>query len=156
MVEMSEPLLDKDQTGRRMYDLIKRFARDLDSIYVRKSGKLVPLSKLTVRQFFDLIRRMKYRRDTKPIEVVARPRHIFRYQGLGMDCKKKSVAMGSWCSLNSVPWRLIASSSRPDRRIHHVFCQGRFNGRWKNLDATYAKYRPFQNKNVTAAEVLTR
>jgi len=137
-----------------MHSLIRRFARDLEKVHIRRAGKLIPLSDLTLRQFFTYVRKIPYRRDTKPVEVISRPRYILQYQGLGMDCKKKAILVGAWAKVNGTPWRLIASSTRGDKRVHHVFPQVKLNGRWRNVDATYKHYRPFQHKRVTFAEVL--
>lgn len=158
MRRTDEPLLDKDQTAQAMYSLVRKYAHDLDSVMVRRGGKLVPLSQLTMRQMFHLLRRIPYRRDNVPVEVVARPKYIMQYAGLGMDCKKKAQAMGAWLHRNGYKpmtgYRFVASSRRPDGKVHHVFPQARVNGRWQNLDATYRHYRPFSHKRVTFAEVL--
>jgi transglutaminase-like putative cysteine protease len=160
MIEYREPLEDKDQTGDAMYKLIERFYGDLDIVRVQKRGKAVPVSSLDLRSYYNLVRSIPYRRDTKPVEVISRPYYIFKHRALGMDCKKKAILLGSYCKGNGIPYRLIASSRRPDKRFHHVFPQGflRMSGdsgpEWVNLDATYGNYRLGEHKTATAAEIL--
>ena len=113
------------------------------------------LSTLTIDQAFDQIRKIPYRQDVKPIEVVARPAISLRNKDVGIDCKKKSILIASYLKSRGIPYRLIASSNKPSGRIHHVFPQMRFGNTWLNLDATYPQYRPFQQKALTHAEVLS-
>lgn len=137
-----------------MYRIINQYSRDLQDVYVKRNGKLVPLTHLSILEMFDVVRKIPYRRDIKNIEVVARPLKIIASSPAGMDCKKKSILMSSFCRENNIPFRLIASSKRPDKRVHHVFPQALLNGMYKNIDATYPHYQPFEDKAVTAAEVL--
>jgi hypothetical protein len=154
MLEMREPLYDKNQTGNRIKELCRRFYSDLSSIYLEKNGQQIPLSSLTLKEFFNFVRNIPYRQDKKPIEIVARPYHILRHKSLGMDCKKKSVLLGAFCEYQGIPYRFIASSRRADKQVHHVFPQAQVNGRFVNVDATYPEYSYGQKKNVTYAEVL--
>lgn len=147
-------LKNKDQTGKEMNRLIKQYSGDLHFIFVKKNGKLVPFSSLSLMDAFDLIRRIPYRRDVKPIEVVSRPTGILRNLNVGMDCKKKAILMSAYLKERGIPYRLIASSKKRNRRIHHVFPQMVIGGKGLNMDATYTHYRPFQLKRLTKAEVL--
>jgi len=149
-------LRDKRQTGREMYRLAGRFSGDLDAVKVRRGTRLRPLSTFSLPEIFDFVKSLPYRRDTRPIEVVGRPRTLLLGANAGLDCKKKSVIMGAWLHRNRLPYRFMSVSTRPNRAIHHVFPQVRIDGTWLNLDATYSRYRPFQVKRVTAAEVLPR
>jgi len=159
MHETREPLLDKLQTSNVIKKLVKSYATDLDTIYT-ESGK--PLSSLSLKSFFNLVRKIPYRRDIKPIEIVARPFFIIKHRRLGMDCKKKTALMASWFFLHHIPYRFIGSSKRPDKEIHHIFPQAQClpnenltaPGDWRNYDATYSNYYPDQTKKVTAFEVL--
>jgi hypothetical protein len=155
MRQRTEPLRDKSQTATRMYDLIDSYAADLHRVKVRRSGQDIPISRLPLDDFFDFVRRIPYKRDRKPVEILMRPYYAFRFARKGLDCKKKAIAVSSYLALNGIPYRLIGSSRRRDGRIHHVFPQGFISGQWRNLDATYPEYELFQNKNdVTHAEVL--
>lgn len=146
-----ETLRDKAQTARNMYRFIDRYFHDLDTI---KTSDGRPLSKLSLKEFFDLVRLIPYRQDNKPIEVIARPKHILTFSGNGMDCKKKAILISSYLKRNRIPYRLVGSSRKPSGKIHHVFPQAFIAGQWENLDATYSNYRPFAVKRVTAWEVL--
>jgi hypothetical protein len=159
MAIIAEPLDDKEQTGRRMYALARRFHRDLDTIYLQRGRKVTPLSELSLHDYFNFVRRLPYRRDVAPFEVVMRPRSIIANSMGGIDCKKKGTLLLAYLYGKygrQYPTRLISVSTRPDGKIHHVFPQIYVSGKWRNLDATYPDYRPFQKKHVTNAEVLPR
>jgi len=156
MYETREPLADKYQTASRIKSLVNTYYKDLDGVLVSgiSSSSPVPLSSLPLDQYYSFVRRIPYRRDTKPIEVIARPYHILKYRDLGMDCKKKAILMGAYFKKHNIPFRFIGSSNRADKKVHHIFPQIKKDGRWQNADATYNDYRLFQPKTTTHAEVL--
>ena len=154
MNQLTEPLFDKAQTAQRIKAIVDEYAGDLEKCLIVRNGRNVPLSALPLKEFFDFVREIPYRRDKKPIEIVSRPYYIVKHLSLGYDCKKKAVLMASYCKLNSIPFRFIGSSQRKDGKIHHIFVQGLFNGQWLNLDATYPDYKLFESKEITNAEVL--
>lgn len=147
-----QDLFDKDQTGAEMYRIIEQFSDDLDRIQIIYNGKKKPFSRLSLLEAFDVIRSIPYKQDTAPVEIVSRPAYITNETGA--DCKKKSILMGSFLKKNGIPFRLVAVSTMPDRRVHHVFTQAKINGEWKNLDPTYSNAEPFEQKTVTKYEVL--
>lgn len=148
-------LHNKNQTGKEMHRLISKYSSDLDNVKLRRGNQLVPFSFLPMDEAFNFVKNIPYRRDLKPIEVVARPGKIMLNRGVGMDCKKKAILLASYFRQRGIPWRLIASSRLPSGRIHHVFPQMCFCGTWLNFDATYPHYVPFARKgNITRAEVL--
>lgn len=134
--------------------MIKEYSPDLRYIKAWYQGRLTPITSLPINCVFNMVRRIPYRRDTKPIEVVSRPRNILKNKALGIDCKKKAILLSAYCRERGIPYRLIASSRLPSRRIHHVFPQVNIGGDWLNFDATYTHYRPFENKFLTRREVL--
>jgi len=142
----------KDRTGREMYRLIDQYSGDIDFIHVK--GK--PLSSFNLFEYFDYVKNIPYRKDIKGIEVVSRPAKIINNKDVGMDCKKKSILISAYLKSRNIPFRLIASSKRPDKRIHHVFPQMKIDGKWLNMDATYSDYKPLELKTVTKAEVLKK
>ena len=150
----AQKLTNKDQTGKAMNRLIDQYSNDLREVMIRRNGKIVPLTSLNIMEFFDLIRRIPYRQDIKPIEVISRPNGILKNSFLGMDCKKKAILIASYFKNRQIPCRLIASSKKKNRRIHHVFPQIELAGKWLNVDATYSHYKPFEPKALTRAEVL--
>lgn len=154
MIQEKTPLFDKKQTARKMYFLIERYYHDIKNFYIKKGNRMIPLHALTLREFFNYVRSIPYRQDTKPIEIVSRPKHILRNELLGMDCKKKGILISSFLRSKKIPYRLIGSSKKKNKRIHHVFPQARIRGRWRNVDATYRHYRPFEKKKVTNYERL--
>lgn len=136
-----------------MYRIIEQFSDDLDHIRIIYNGNNeTPFSRLSLLEAFDVIRSIPYKQDTAPVEVVSRP--AFITNETGADCKKKSILMGSYLKKNGIPFRLVAVSTMPDKRVHHVFTQGFINGEWKNLDPTYSNAVPFKSKTVTRYEVL--
>ena len=160
MRKVWEPLASREQTGRRMYNLVARFSGDLQRITTTKNGKNVPLASLTLGEFHRLVREIPYMRDEKPVEVVARPKYIL--SGINgeysADCKKKGILMGAWFVENGFPavtgFRFVAVSTKPSRSIHHVMPQVNIDGAWLNADATYDNQRLFSPKRVTRYEVL--
>jgi len=143
-------LFSKDQTGAEMYSIIDQYYTDIDHLIC--NGK--KLSDMHLFEFFDFVKNIPYRQDIKGIEVVSRPSKIITNRHLGMDCKKKAILICAFLKSKNIPYRLIASSRRPDLRIHHVFPQANIDGIWYNLDATYNNYKPLAKKVATKTEVL--
>ena len=158
MYAVKKPLHSKDITAAEIADLINVYADDLDLVYTDgPGGKQIPMSALTLPAFFDLVRAMPYRRDPSnpPIEVIARPYYIFKYAHLGRDCKKAAILCGSWLKKHAADFRLIGSSQRKDKKIHHIFPEMFFRGSWLPVDATYPQYKLFGKKtDLTKREVL--
>ena len=147
-------LLNKHQTANNIKKLVNKHYNDIDSIKIRHNGKLVVLSKLPLKVFFDFVKNIRYRRDKTPIEIISRPGYIIKHRSMGMDCKKKGILIASYLRKNRIPYRFICSSSRPNKRIHHIFPQAYLSGSWKNIDATYNIYKIGNPKTVTKAEYL--
>lgn len=146
-------LYNKEQTGERMYHLIDTYARDLANFKINGTS----LFDLPVNEFFDFVKKIPYRRDLSPTEVISRPFHILHHRRVGMDCKKKAILIASWAVLNNIPFHLIASSSRKNGKIHHVFPQIMLSGEWINADATYKKLKLGQGRpEITNFVVLPR
>ena len=149
------PHKGRAQTARWMYLLAEKFAGDI--------GELASLS---LPEYHTFVAQLPYRNDEiawgDPFrEVVARPGYILQMakndQIRGIDCKKKAILIGAWCTQNAVPWELMAMSEQPDREIHHVFPIVGLADSWINADATYARYRLGAAKpELTNAERLAR
>jgi len=154
-MEQREPLINKEQTARRMKMLIGRYAKDLDRIKVKSGRSVVPFSKLSTTAVHSLVKNIPYKKDKEPIEIIARPARLLNGEFYyGLDCKKKAIILGAWAVKNRIPYRLIASSKRADKKYHHVFPQIRVDREWINFDATYRNMLPGEVKRVTAATVL--
>lgn len=155
MVQKKVNLDDKSQTAMEIKNLVKHFKGDLKYFYVQGgSGNYKRLSDISLKSFFSFVKRLPYRRDTAPVEVVARPLYILKNYKLGIDCKKKTILVTSYLDLNNIPYRFIGSSRRVDKKIHHIFPQALIDNQWKNVDATYDDYELFEPKYVTSYEVL--
>jgi hypothetical protein len=154
MIEEREPLRNKEQTAARIKDLVKEYHNDLLSVRLIRNGREIPICNLALRDFFNYVKNIPYRKDKHPLEIISRPYYIMKHAGLGMDCKKKSILCGAYCEHNRIPYRFIGSSRRLDKKVHHIFPQIYYQGSWKNYDATYPYYKPFQDKMLTYAEVL--
>lgn len=140
---IKSPLRSKNQTGRALYSFVERFSGDIGS-----------LSKLSLPEYFNLVKRIPYARDKRGEEWIVRPKLLFK-EFPEMDCKKKSVLMGSYAKENKIPMRFLAVSEMPNKKFHHVFPQFFIRGAWRNVDATYQRFKLFQNKpRLTKAEIL--
>lgn len=147
-------LINKNQTASEMKRLINNYSGDLNSVYIKKNNQYIPITELSIREFFNFVKSIPYRRDRKPIEVVSRPNRILNVADNGIDCKKKAILISAYLKQRNLPFRLIASSRLKNKKIHHVFPQIGIAGEWLNLDATYNHYKPFERKAVTKVEVL--
>jgi len=156
MVENREPLKDRHQTARRIKHLVEQFYTDLKLCFVQEGNRYKPLSDLTLREFFNFVKNIPYRRDRKPYEIVARPYYVIKHRALGMDCKKKAVACGAFLRMKNYKYRAIGSSSRPDKRVHHIYMEyyDPQDSKWKTYDATYNYYKMNEPKKETFREVL--
>lgn len=154
----AEPLKDKKQTGEKMYSLVKNYADDLDLVYVRSNGKMIALSNIPFEKLFDIVKSIPFQRDSRPVELLARPYHAFRMalQGRGLDCKKKAVIIASWIQKNYGPgfFRFVATSNRPDKKITHTYPEISVNEKWLPADATYQDNKLFKKSGLTAKVVL--
>lgn len=150
-----QELYNKDQTGAEMKRLVSKYASDLKNIFVKYQGIDVALSNLPIDVFFDTVKNIKYIRDPKPTELVMRPYYAIMYNKKGLDCKKKAILMASYAYVNNIPYQFIASSTRKDKKKHHVYTQLMIKGEWVNFDCTYDDYEIGMEKPLeTAIEVL--
>lgn len=152
-----EPLINRLQTARKIKHLCETFYLDLQLCFIMKNGKQVSLDKLTLHEYFDFIKNIKYRRDPKPFEIVARPYYLIKHRKLGLDCKKKGVLMCSYLRMKNYKYRAIGASSRPDGKVHHIYFElfHPIKKIWLSTDATYPQYKLFEKKtNETTHEVL--
>lgn len=137
------PLRSKDQTGRAMYSLAVSFADDLGTLAGEKLSK-----------FYNRVKNIPYQRDPKGLETIARPGLLLK-EFPSLDCKKKAILMAAFFRKNKKPFRFVAVSEIPSKKIHHVFVQVFLRGQWRNVDATYSKYKLFEPKpRITRAEIL--
>lgn len=149
----AQPLAGKELTGEKLYAAIDNHYSDLGSYAGRPFG-----------EWFRFVKSIPYVSDMERfpqrlLEVVPRPAYILdRNLFPRIDCKKKSILIGSWAKANGVPFRLIAVSDRADKEATHVFPQLDFGNGWVNTDATLPEYfiGRGQGPSVTFAAELKR
>lgn len=122
----TQNLIDVSQTAREMERLVRLYALDVK-----------PLSRLSLESFYNMVCKLSYKRDPKGVEIVSRPLYVLNSNSSFRDCKKKSILMGAYLFLKKIPFAFWASSSRPDKKIHHVFPIATINKKPLVLDATY-------------------
>lgn len=146
MVVTIEPLFDKEQTCKTIYDISRRYAMDLDLCYKGRTA----LSDLKPYEFYGVVRDIQYVQDVPGTEIIMRPIHVLRL--MKGDCKKKTTLLSSYALLRGIPFRYACTSKRPDQRIHHIFPQFKIDGQYTNYDATYPWYKIGDKKLVTNLE----
>ena len=154
----SETLIDRQQTANKMYELVGRHSDDLNVVYAKYKGDLIPVSGLPLQEFYMRVRSIPFQIDNKPVELLLRPCYCFALAnaGRGLDCKKKAVLMASWINENMgrKHFRFVATSNRPDRRITHTYPEIKINGEWLPLDATYQTNKIFIKNGITKKVIL--
>ena len=112
---------------------------DLNKAFIMRGNQELPLSRLSLSEFFDFVKNIPYRRDPKPIEVTSRPYFILKYRNLGMDCKKKNTLICAFLRMKNLKYRAIGSSSRPDHVVHHIYMEffDQNKKEWRPVDSTY-------------------
>ena len=141
----STPLESADQTAAQMVRMVRQYASDLGE------KAAWPLTR-----FFRYVADLEYRADPKGHESVSRPALTMGQAWPWRDCDDKAILIGSWCYLNNLPFRFIASSKRPDMVLHHVWVIASLNGKHLPLDATYPKnYIGWSDPKNTIEKPLT-
>ncbi len=133
-------------TGEEMYRLAKTYASDLGN----------NLDK-SLERWFNVVLEIPYMDDSKLMqnpsdEILARPKYLLNPAIFpALDCKKKAILIGAWCAGQNppVPFRFIAVSEKPDKKIHHVFTQVRQFPGWITADPTYSNYKLGEGKPQT-------
>lgn len=142
-----EPLFDKYDTVAEIKRMIREYHKDLE---------LFPdLINMNIQEYFDYVKNIPYIRDVPKTEVVSRPKFLLTVFG-ALDCKKKSILMGSYMKLlhGDGSYRLCLSSNSPDKVIKHIFTQIKIGDNWINADATYSKNKIGALKKVTNFEIV--
>lgn len=134
------------QTGEEM--------RRLASFYYSDLGRWLAVPFF---EFYRFVCRLPYIPDPEDVETVSRPLFTLDSNYGPRDCDDKAVLLGSWFKGHGEKLRFVASSTRPDQLLHHVFMQHE-SGLY--LDATYdynAEYIGFYPyfPDITKIEALT-
>lgn len=149
----TQEMQGKELTGEEMHAVTESFYKDLGP---HLSG---PFS-----LWFDYVKAIPYESDIQKfpervIELVARPLYSMNREILPrIDCKKKSILIGSWARGNGLPFRYLAVSDSPDKTVTHVFPQIDFRdgAGWVTVDATLPENKIGQGFNVTYAAELQK
>lgn len=145
------PLNEKNDTGREMLRLVSYYSADINDFFLHGTR----LSDLPFPTYYNYVKNIPYKRDYEGIEVVLRPRHILNFPGLGADCKKKAILIGSWLKENHIPFDFLAVSRKPDGEFHHVIVQAETAEGPFEIDATYSHNQLNEIQSWTAAETLS-
>lgn len=140
------PLYDVHQTAEKMRGLVCRCWADLG-----------PWLWVDFKTFFNHVCLLPYIPDPADVETISRPAYTLRREYAPRDCDDKAIIIASWLHGHGIKCRFVASSTRPDREVHHVFCQCE-NGVY--LDATFPEHYEMMGnydyfRAVTNLEPLT-
>ena len=126
MVRTVRHLKDVFQTGKEMARLVCNYWPDLG-----------PGLGVSFREYYIHVCQLPYIEDPEDVETVSRPAFTLRRDYAPRDCDDKAVLMACWCHGHGLKCRFVASSTRPDKVLHHVFLQAEGLG---FVDATLDKY----------------
>lgn len=146
MILTEKNLVDVHQTAEEM--------RRLASTYWTDLGRWLDVPFLI---YYRHVCRLPYYPDPEAVETVSRPAYTLRPDYAPRDCDDKSVLLAAWLFAHGLRVRFVASSTRPDKELHHVFTQ-MDNGLF--VDATYAKNADYIGiypyfRKITHIEALT-
>jgi hypothetical protein len=152
MIYKTKKLKNYNETVSAIDNTVSKFSGDLDRVYFRSQKKTA--SQLPLKKWYDKVKKMRYRRDKRGKEVIARPEIILKYGSLlGRDCKKSTILIASWAKKNNIPYRFIIVSRLPTKKMHHIYPELFINNSWIPADATYATQKigvvaPVTNKKI--------
>lgn len=119
-------LEDVHQTAEQMRGLVCNYWADLG-----------PWLLVDFYTFFNHVCLLPYVPDPRDVETVSRPAYTLNRAYCPRDCDDKAVLVAAWLHGHGIPCRFVASSTRPDRDLHHVFCEAYERG---YLDATFPEH----------------
>jgi hypothetical protein len=138
-------LRNVEQTGAEMERLVRTYSCDV-----------ADLDNLNIFKMFRYVANLKYIADPMGIELVQRPKFVRSKKARFRDCDDKSILLGAWLYRRKIPFRFIAVSTKPNKKLHHVLIECRFkNGSKKYLDATYPQNKIFQHKPFTNRQYIS-
>lgn len=126
MVRTIRHLKDVFQTGREMARLVCNYWTDLG-----------PWLGVSFSEYYIHVCQLPYIEDPEDVETVSRPAFTLQRDYMPRDCDDKAVLMACWCHGHGLKCRFVASSTRPDKVLHHVFLEAEGLG---FVDATFDKY----------------
>ena len=129
MILKKQNLYDVHQTGAAM--------RRLASLYWSDLG---PWLQVPFIVYYRHVCALPYVEDPPEQETVSRPLYTLDPFYMPRDCDDKAVLLAAWLHGHGEKVRFVATSTRPDKELHHTFIQMQ-NGLC--LDATYRKNAPY-------------
>lgn len=149
-----KPYISVDNTIEEIYGMIERHKDEPELVNVF-GGK-------TMQEIFDFIsKRIKYLADPMKlielnggsIELLRSPKYTLIERAGDCDCK--SILAGSLFASKKVPFRLVVTSSKPDKQLHHIYIDVLVRNPvtgiedWKPFDATYPENELWKEKDYT-------
>lgn len=132
MIQKTWPLDNVNQTGAKMSSLVCLYWTDLG-----------PWLDRPFIEFYRYVCALPYIPDPPGVETVSRPAYTLNGAYGPRDCDDKAVLCAAWWHGHGRPVRFVASSTKPDKKLHHVFLQ-LDNGVF--IDATYKKNADYIGK----------
>ena len=130
MILTTGHLKDVYQTAGEMRRLVENYWTDLG-----------PWLNVPFLCFYRYVCDLPYIADPQNVEFVSRARLTLNpFFKVARDCDDKAVLLACWWHAHGDGKRFVASSTKPDKKLHHVFMQlesGIF------IDATYSKNKNF-------------
>lgn len=130
MILTTDKLKNVYQTGEQMRRLVENYYSDL--------GEWLAVPFLA---YYRYVCDLPYIKDPDGVEFVSRPALTLNpFFPVARDCDDKAVLLACWWSGNGGKKRFVASSTKPNKKLHHVFLQLE-NGLY--IDGTYSKNKNF-------------
>ena len=119
---------------------VKYTGKLMKQIAIKHVRDVAPYARMTLREFFNFVKAIPYRKDPHRKEWLQRPYFTLRQSGRGGDCDDKSIVLASYLYMNGIPFRFVALGADPRGRFHHVITEAYLPrlGGWIHLDPTYA------------------
>lgn len=138
-----ENLLKVEQTGDQIGRLARQYWADM-----------ADLATSSPQEVFAYIQSIPYRKDPPDVELVQRPLFFRMEAARGADCDDRATAVAAWAVAARYPWRVVAVSRRPDKRLHHVFTEIKLGDQWVPMDPTYPTSGFGRPENWTHRKIL--
>lgn len=135
-----QPLLNVGQTGALMRRIAWECRADV--------GEWATLSP---REFYNLLRKIPYRKDPPGMEYLQRPAYTMYGGGEGGDCDDKCLAYLSYVFCGWIgptepeagcpvgDYRIVAVSKNANSDLHHVHLECKIGKEWVHVDPTYPR-----------------
>lgn len=115
----------------------------------------------TLEQFFNMVKSLTYKKDPPGVEHLSRPAASLSKYATYRDCDDKAILIAAYLTRQAklgkkfIPWRFVAVSKKPDRRLHHVVNEVLINGEPRIIDATYPHNSFYKKDAFTAFQPIT-